>query len=652
MNCRKRNLILILIILSFVVFNNTYFYAQNTQNLEIKTNEDFAFSLKKYAEILSNKFDLHNYFKDQYEAIYYYENALKWAKSKGKTKDIIAAKLNILGIYSHYNNNVEKIARIRDLLKYKEIYNSIVVRDLLYDLKKAYRETEQFDDFLKIIPDYHKYSKIYGYKVVGEENYDCEIAFVNYRLKNYETAIKSYKKCSKVLSDDGKFFLQSSTINNIGLCFSKIRNKDSAQLYYKKAIYFINKHKKQKLNSDYSYENHFINVIESNRASLIYAEFNIERALPFYYKELVSGKKFDEKNITSSAYYNIAEVFYKKRKTVFALKYLDSTFDVLTKYNSNETKKKALNLKAKLLLIQNNFTEANKVFKLYELHVDSIDTQIAKKNYLLGAIKHETNVRTRELEESKLINEEEHKINQSLTIAVSFLVIFLAGFLLIYIRSKRQNVIIKAQTETLNETIKEKEILLKEIHHRVKNNLQVVSGLLLIQSKKNTTKNFDEILKESQRQILSMSLVHEMLYQKDNLSKIPIEEYVNKLIISLLSSYPQKEITTNISATNLELHIDYANPIGLIINELVTNSLKHGFKNKDIGIITISFLKKNNVYKFIYADNGLGLQKDAEYNNSKTFGNRLIKSLAQEMNATFEIKNGKGVTYIFNFKPK
>lgn len=633
-------------------FSENYFFAQNIKSFEINSREDFESSSKIYAIIISKNFYFKDYFKNTEQAIAYYKTGIDWAILNGTITDAINAKKNVLSFYIQNNNNVEIIARIRDLLKYKEVYNSVMVRDLFYDLKKAYRQTEQFDNFLKIMPDYHKYSEIYGYKAVGEQNYDCEIAFVNYRLNNYEKAIESYKKCSQALGSKNKLFPQSSTINNIGLCFSKLRKNDSAQFYYNKAIQIINKHKKVNSSSDVSYENHFINVIESNIASLKYPESNIEIILPFYYKELKSGKKFDEKNITSSAYYNIAEVFYTNQNSELALKYLDSTFYVLSKYSSNETKKKALNLKAKSLLIQNNFKEANKFFKLYEIHVDSINTQVAKKNYLLWAIKLETNVRTKELEESRLKNKEEHRKSQFLMIGLGFLGVSLFGFLIIFIRSSRKNLIIKAQKESLNTTVKEKEILLKEIHHRVKNNLQVVSGLLVIQSKKKTITNFDEILEDSQRQILSMSLVHEMLYQKENLSRIPIKEYITKLTISLLSAYPKKNIATKINASNIELHIDYANPIGLIFNELVTNSLKHGFKNMDVGEITIGFNKVNNIYEFMYSDNGIGLQNELEANNSKKFGNRLITSLAQEINSSIEIKNGKGLTYIFKFKPK
>ena len=648
----RKNNITFLILLSLMFFSENSFFAQNIKSLEINSREDFQTSSKIYGIIISKNFYFKDYFKNTEEAVAYYETGVNWATLSGTTNDVIKAKKSVLGFYIQSNNNVEIIARIRDLLKYKEVYHTPIVRDLFYDLKKAYRQTEQFDNFLKIMPDYHKYSEIYGYKVVGEENYDCEIAFVNYRLNNYEKAIQSYKKCAKALSNKNKLFPQSSTINNIGLCFSKLRKKDSAQFYYKKAIQIINKHKKTNSKLDVSYENHFINVIESNIASLKYPESNIERILPYYYKELKSGKRFNEKNITSSAYYNIAEVFYNNQNSELALKYLDSTFYVLSKYSSNETKKKALNLKAKSLLIQNNFKEANNVFKLYEIHVDSINTQVAKKNYLLGAIKLETDVRTKELEESRLKNIAAQRKSQFLMIALGFSGVSLLGFLIVFIRSSRQNLIIKAQKESLNTTVKEKEILLKEIHHRVKNNLQVVSGLLLIQSKKKTITNFDEILEDSQRQILSMSLVHEMLYQKENLSRIPIREYITKLTISLLSAYPKKNIATHINASNIELHIDYANPIGLILNELVTNSLKHGFKNMDEGKITISFNKVNNIYEFIYSDNGIGLQSELEVSNSKKFGNRLITSLAQEINSTIEIKNGKGLTYIFKFKPK
>jgi two-component sensor histidine kinase len=344
-------------------------------------------------------------------------------------------------------------------------------------------------------------------------------------------------------------------------------------------------------------------------------------------------------------------VFYNKGNTKISLIYLDSIFQVLKSYNNISITKKALNLKAKSLLIEGKYKEANSTFDKFEVFTDSIDTQKAKKDYLIGVIHHETELRTNELEESRLKSNEETKTIYIQKISITLLGLILLGSLFFFYKTKKKNKIIRLQQVELNETIQEKEVLIKEIHHRVKNNLQVVSGLLQINSKKKTS-NFNDILLQSQRQINSMSLVHEMLYQKDNLTKIHGGEYLKKLTKSLLSSYPQKKIKTQINAANYDIHIDIASPLGLILNELITNSMKHGFKNKTQGEIIIELKKENGNFTFTYFDNGIGVKNIDQLKVTNSFGYRLIKSLSEEIKATFNILNDNGLKYIFKFLEK
>ena len=214
--------------------------------------------------------------------------------------------------------------------------------------------------------------------------------------------------------------------------------------------------------------------------------------------------------------------------------------------------------------------------------------------------------------------------------------------------------------EQLKKSLNEKEILLKEIHHRVKNNLQIISSLLQLQSGSLKDTQHFNIFQESQNRIRSMALVHEKLYQSTDISKINFSDYIKGLVQFLFRSYNISKlgIKLNLNIENYFLSLDTAIPCGLIINELISNSLKYAFPsveksesptvNREIFIS----LNKNNDGKFILiaGDNGIGLPKMFDpLNNPSTLGLRLVNMLANQINSQIEFDNTKGAKFILTF---
>lgn len=198
----------------------------------------------------------------------------------------------------------------------------------------------------------------------------------------------------------------------------------------------------------------------------------------------------------------------------------------------------------------------------------------------------------------------------------------------------------KDNERELMNSLKEKEVLLKEIHHRVKNNLQIISSLLSLQSNYLKDENSKEIFIESQNRIRSMSLIHEKLYQSDSLSEIEFSEYVRELSSYLAISYNLYENDINILTEIEEVicHIDIAIPLGIILNELITNSIKHAFGNKGSGEIKLNAFKKDSDLEIVYCDNGTGLPENYDVYNSGTLGFSLILNLAEQLNAQIKIE--------------
>jgi PAS domain S-box-containing protein len=214
----------------------------------------------------------------------------------------------------------------------------------------------------------------------------------------------------------------------------------------------------------------------------------------------------------------------------------------------------------------------------------------------------------------------------------------------------------KITEQKLQRSIKEKEMLLKEIHHRVKNNLMIISSLLSLQSRYIKDENSKTIFIESQNRARSMALIHERLYQSTDLKDIDFGDYIQTLATDLYNTYviDRNLIKMNIETDTVNLDIDTSIPLGLILNELVTNSLKHAFSPGEKGTIDIILKKQGDKYILEVKDNGKGLPKDMDYETAGSLGLSLITSLSEQIDADLNYVSHPGTLFrvIFNEKNK
>ena len=200
-------------------------------------------------------------------------------------------------------------------------------------------------------------------------------------------------------------------------------------------------------------------------------------------------------------------------------------------------------------------------------------------------------------------------------------------------------------------SLKEKEQLLKEIHHRVKNNMQIISSLLNLQSDNTVDTKILNLLRESRNRINSMALVHEMLYKSNDLSKIGLKEYIESLSVSIYQSYvmPQSDIEINYTIeNNIYFDIDKMIPMGLILNEIISNSLKHAFPARK-GIINIGLKSEKNKYVLEVNDNGIGFKKDFNVETDSHLGIQLIYMLTEQLGGDIKLDRKDGVSYSMIF---
>lgn len=281
---------------------------------------------------------------------------------------------------------------------------------------------------------------------------------------------------------------------------------------------------------------------------------------------------------------------------------------------------------------KNGLMVANRYQKL----TDSIFSDEKDKNLSEALQKYEAEKKDTELKLLKVETEKKEQQNRlSFILAIAGLCI--AGLLGYFgYKNKQRNLVLAKQKSLLEKTVDEKNILLREVHHRVKNSFQIVSSLLYLQSENAADKEAKLAIKEAENRVRSMVLIHQKLYNKDELVGINTSDYFHDLVRDLFESHQFKSepIPYALDVDAIVLDIETITPIGLILNELIINTLKHAFpealpENK----ITISFYKKNNILLLKVTDNGKGFEGEID-NNS--FGIVLMKALSKKLKATLD----------------
>ncbi len=310
-----------------------------------------------------------------------------------------------------------------------------------------------------------------------------------------------------------------------------------------------------------------------------------------------------------------------------------------------------------------NYKNASIYFKRNERIKDSLaqkQSSIIKQQLVTIVANEDLENSQRLIDEQKKINElarsemkaKDERINL-VFISLIFTLLGFAGLVYAYLKSIKNQRLIADQKHIIENALVEKDSLLKEIHHRVKNNLQMVSSLLSLQTKNTRSKAAIVALEEGKSRVKAMALIHQKLYQNDDLSVIEMQGYIESLINSVQSVYKKggHNISITIDAEGTELDIDRAIPFGLILNELVSNSFKYAFpENDENGKIYIHLSKNGEQGFFEYTDNGVGLPDDADERAHSSMGIRLMNRLVNQLQSKLNIdKQSEGVRFWFNF---
>jgi two-component sensor histidine kinase/Tfp pilus assembly protein PilF len=453
-------------------------------------------------------------------------------------------------------------------------------------------------------------------RVLSQINY----SFVLIKLKRYEKAIQSLKKAEEINNNENQ------------------RLQFQIYSYYALSYYYLGKHKKATRYADkfiYKKTNISDAIVRDGvyvKGLCFFAGKSLDSAKVYLKKAIYHAIEMEE--VKPNNLHNI-EILAEAKKTLskieLQLKNVDGSFALLEE--SNEMEKKSIALKKDVQL--------NKEVNTFEL----------------GEKKREVKNLSKEQLKNKLeIKEQQNKLILLLG-GLSLLFVIFAFTYRSYVLKKKnaqeleeKKTIIENQNRDLEEALAEKGILLKEIHHRVKNNFQMVISLLHLQANEGNRENVDAFLEEATTRILSMSLIHQKLYESENLSAVDFKEYVQELADSIYRAFGCNEelLQFDIDIPTITFDIQTAIPLGLILNEMMINTLKyvHGTVPVTKIHITVSPSAKG-YYELVYFDNGTKVETVKEH----SFGTELITLLVQQIGGKLQIAETSHLQYAITFKP-
>jgi len=400
-------------------------------------------------------------------------------------------------------------------------------------------------------------------------------------------------------------------------------------------------------------------------------EIDIARLYLEYEKEIISQneklrnrQKLLEKNLRNIAKAKKEIELLKTKVELFEsrLKIQEDTirsqFEQIKIYNEQIEKEQE-----QLEALQDSLILDKEEFKLNKQKATQLEIKISESEAFLKIQDSLIDSKQEVIDEQKvdLSSKEDVISDQKRFLYFSLLIILLIAILSFVIyRSSRankrsarllteKNIEIKKKNEELVNKNEEKTAMMKEIHHRVKNNLQVVNSLLKFQSREIEDDRILAMFKEAQNRVLSMALLHEKMYRSDNLQYIDVQEHITLLVEDLLKTYAVgKKIKLDIIIEEVEIGIRTLVPLGLIINEMISNTLKYAFKNKDEGKITVRIKSLESVkYEMIIGDDGIGLKQE---NKPTGMGTKLIQIFTKQLNGTLEQLDQPGTVFKLIFE--
>lgn len=561
-------------------FDSSYYHA--SKMVEISNNsQDPIFQFKSLSAIGL----VYDYQYEFDSAIHYYSSARSYAHEIDYPKGIAIATFNI-GVVHYYSGEMEKA--IDNYLQAEKVYlklNDQRNLSVLYNnMGLIYRKTKKY----KLAVDTYQKSleiKRQNEDVSGILNTLTNLSSVYQLQGDLDRASEASEEVifiAKEIGDQGAYL---SELINLGKIYTAKSENDEALTLFQEAEAILPSE------ADFNFKIDIYHHL--SRFYLDRQEFSIAKKYLDFVEEILDPEK--QMNLAMNHYLAQSEYYHKKSNSSQAYDALNKAFEIREKIFDN-------NILEKTTELEQTYEKDKR-----ELEIERLNT------------------------ENQLANLSIAQKNQERNGLILFLILGLGLAVLFFIlfRQKRNS-------------LNEREILLKEIHHRVKNNLQIISSLLNLQAGSLEDEVAKDAVKEGQNRVKSMALIHENLYQNENLSGISVDDYINNLVRTLFNSYgvDDDKIKTELNVEKLQLDIDTLIPLGLILNELLSNSLKYAFPQGE-GQLELKLNKSSDCLNLKLKDNGPGMD-ERNLESSNSYGWKMIKSLSRKLKAELEIHNNQG----------
>ncbi|CAM3943116.1 tetratricopeptide repeat protein [Flavobacterium antarcticum] len=568
----------------------------------------------------------------------------------------------ILGMY--YSNTGDYLLALKHLKTCdsvaKRFKNKIQIANISNEKGIVYSKMSNYPEATKhTLAALNYYEKLGDLQMYGNGLINMGILYKHQNkfdkaFEYYEKALKVYDKVDK----DAAHFAKAAIYSNMGQAYLKMGNKEKAIEAINQSQVFASKAGSPYLNAENSH----------TLAATFFRKKDYKKAIYYYEKALQSYDSINDKSGISKTKIHLGSAFFSDQQTANAFKYNAEGLALAKAIQNLEWQKDAYENRAEMFVKQNNFKAAFENQVLFKQINDSMFNASQAKKITEMQMQYgfdQLQQKSENLQKQKIakLNNEANRLRFIRNGAIGFSIVLLLLFGIIFYnlqKVKKQRKVInlqKAELETKNQriqdTLSEKEVLLKEIHHRVKNNLQIVSSLLNIQAQNISDVKVLESIKEGQSRVQAMSLIHQNLYQSEELDAINIENYLQQLTAYLRDIFAgkSKDISVSIETSELYFDIDTAIPLGLIVNELVSNAFKYAFAETEKGMITISIDSVDGAdYQLTVKDNGRGLPDDFQIKNSKSLGLKLVTILSRQLRGSMVFTTLNGSIFTIKFK--
>lgn len=640
-------------------FFNSLFFGQNSvKDHFLKSFREQSLSGKVYMfDTLNGKYKLEVYpfIKNELDSI-------NIEAQKDHKTDIINKIYQFEGEIYYFNKNFSKAIPIfKDLLAKNKIKNYKDSALIFHYLKESYIHVHSLNKAIAVHRIMEPLRK--NHPDINPWMFHPQLSTIYYEMKLYAEGLsQQLEEYLEIDNNDQAGYL--SYYNNRGLFWSHYGNSDSALKCFQKAkSIFETIH----LNKPLSKDDQFVEGLIDGNIGQAYMKLHMyEKAIPLFKKDIQSSINSNNNLNVGISETELAKCYIGLKKLSLAKQALDSANFYLkniddykahleiTKEYANYYEKigafqLSINYFNKYIVLRDSFEKEQNTKDLIESQVKS---QISQKEELINENQKKIELTNKEVQRALIIR-------NSLIIGGILLIIIIIIITYQLVKAKAQkkllelkNKQIKTRNTIISKALDEKDLLVKEVHHRVKNNLQIVSSLLKLQTLKTTNKDIQVSLNEAQERINSMAILHQLLYRNNQMTRLSFKEYLGNLVNQISSSFTSvnKRITVHVELIELELDIDTAIPLGLITNEIMSNAFKHAFKGEE-GRIDIEL--KNvveNTFSLKISDNGVGIPANFDIDNIESLGLDIVSVLSEQINAELKIYNQNGAHFEIIFK--